>query len=102
MTRLSLERIKDRLSGNWETWPVAGKITVAVRGGIATLVGQVDTWAQYSEAARIAFLTGGVRRVDNQLSVKGINYLWEKFRTAPPDVLNGPDYTDPWRIFRYY
>lgn len=95
------DRIKDRLAGNWATSPVAGKISVTVQNGSAALTGVVETWAQYGEAARVAFLTEGVRRVDNRLTVQGANYAWEKFRTVSPDVLGEPRYTDPWRVFHY-
>ena len=43
-------------------------ITVAVRNGVATLTGTVDTPAEKSDAARLA-LVGGIVGVDNRLDV---------------------------------
>jgi osmotically-inducible protein OsmY len=96
------ERIANRLTGNWKTSPVAEKITVSVQNGAVTLTGDVDNWAQYNEAVRVVFLTQGVRRVDNRLKVHGVNYLWENYRTATPDVLSQSDNGDLWRMFNYY
>jgi osmotically-inducible protein OsmY len=96
------ERIEDRLARNGVTWPLASKISVDVRSGTAILSGQVDSWAQYTEATQIAFRTIGVRSIDNRLLVKGANYEWNKFRSSPPDVTGEPKYTDQWRYFPYY
>ncbi|HUI93534.1 MAG TPA: BON domain-containing protein [Chitinivibrionales bacterium] len=93
--------VKERLAGNGETAPVAGRITVVVNNGAAIISGRVDTWAQYGEAARVASLTVGVRKVDNRITVKGANYQWEKFAAAPPDVLSEPRLVDPWLVLRY-
>ena len=94
------ERIEERFMENWETAPVAGKITATVLNGEATLAGQVDTWAQYAEAAKVAALTMGIRHVENRLSISGMKYPWEKFFTAPADILREPGNTDPWRMYQ--
>ncbi len=73
------ERIDDRLMANWETWPVVDRITVSVANGKATLTGSVDTWGEHDEAARVAFLTGGVWGVDNELKVDGAPYAWDQW-----------------------
>jgi osmotically-inducible protein OsmY len=48
-------------------------ITVRTSEGevFLTLVGDVDTWPEYREAARIVLLTEGVRALDNPLTVTG-------------------------------
>ena len=69
------DRIKRRLASNIETRWVSERITVKVKNGIATLTGDVDTWAEYKEAARLASLTEGVMSVTNQLTVASMTYL---------------------------
>jgi osmotically-inducible protein OsmY len=69
------DRIKRRLASNIETGWVSERITVKVKNGIATLTGDVDTWAEYREAARLAALTDGVMSVTNQLTVASMTYL---------------------------
>jgi osmotically-inducible protein OsmY len=69
------DRIKRRLASNIETRWVSERITVKVKNGIATLTGDVDTWAEYKEAARVASLTEAVLGVTNQLSVASMTYL---------------------------
>jgi osmotically-inducible protein OsmY len=69
------DRIKRRLASNIETRWVSERITVKVKNGIATLTGDVDTWAEYKEAARLASLTEAVLGVTNQLSVASVTYL---------------------------
>jgi osmotically-inducible protein OsmY len=93
LDRALIERIDDRLMQNWKTSSVAIKITVSVQNGTAVLTGQVDTWSQYDEAARVASLTNGVRRVDNRLTVLGANFELEKFSSVPPDALIAPSNT---------
>ena len=69
------DRIKRRLASNIETRWVSERITMKVKNGIATLTGDVDTWAEYKEAARLASLTEGVMSVTNQLTVASMTYL---------------------------
>lgn len=63
------DEVKRRLEANILTGPVAGRISVKVENGRTTLLGQVDTWAQFREAGRVALLSRGVRSVDNQLNL---------------------------------
>ena len=71
-----VQRIEDRLAGNWETYRIASRIHVQVVDGKVTLTGKVDNWAQYREAAQVALLTDGVGGLDNDLSVASVNYPW--------------------------
>ena len=71
-----VRRIEDRLTGNWETYRVADRITVKVNDGKVTLTGQVDSWAEYREAAEVTLLTDGVWSLDNQLTVAAAKYPW--------------------------
>jgi osmotically-inducible protein OsmY len=89
-------RIEDRLASNWETSFVHDNIHVFVKNGKATLTGEVNTWAEYNEAGRLAFLTNGIWAVDNKLSVKGYKYKWDEFDTNP-DIYNyNNDFPYPW------
>ena len=69
-------RIEDRLSSYWETSWVSDRIEVQVDAGKVTLSGDVDTWSERDEAARISALTEGVYSVDNQLIVANVDYPW--------------------------
>jgi osmotically-inducible protein OsmY len=86
-------RIEDRLAANWETWPVLDRVKVTVTDGKATLTGSVDTWGEYGEAARVAFLTDGTRAVDNELKVDGAPYAWDQWYIGSPT----PYAYDPYR-----
>jgi osmotically-inducible protein OsmY len=86
------ERILNRLAANWETWPVAGQIAVVVDHGQVTLSGEVNTWPEYDEAGRVAFLTDGIWSVDNELTVAGVPYDWNTWHTA----LSGVHLYDPY------
>jgi osmotically-inducible protein OsmY len=72
------ERVKDRLSSNWETSWVSDQINVAVTTGMVTLTGEVATWSERDEAGRISALTDGIYSVDNQLTVANVNYPWDE------------------------
>ena len=67
-------QIRDRLVANAETSRVADRITVKIDSGEALLTGEVNNWAQYKEAAELAFRTRGIRSVDNRLSVANVAY----------------------------
>jgi osmotically-inducible protein OsmY len=73
------QRIEGRLASNWQTHLAADRIKVMVQDGAATLTGDVDTWAQRREAARLALLTNGVCAVDNRITVSGTNYPWDQW-----------------------
>jgi osmotically-inducible protein OsmY len=53
----------------WSPFVDASDVHVAVDGGVATLTGTVDTWMEYSQAARSA-REGGAVSVRNELKVK--------------------------------
>jgi len=71
------EDIKEHFKKNWTTRWVCDRINVTVKKGVATLTGDVDTWAQRRQAEEVAFNTEGVWKVDNRLQVKGYDYNWE-------------------------
>lgn len=56
---------------NWSTSGASDRIHVAVEDGVVRLTGEVDRWSQRTEATRIAAGIEGIRRVDNELTVKG-------------------------------
>jgi osmotically-inducible protein OsmY len=66
------QAIKRRLASNAETLWVVDRIKVKVENGRAILEGSVDTWSEYREAARLAFLTEGIRGLDNRMAVAGL------------------------------
>ncbi len=74
------ERITKRLIADAITGPVADRIRVDVENGKAILSGDLDSWAQYREAARIAFLTDGINGLDNRVSVAGVKRYWEQWK----------------------
>lgn len=77
------DRIKERLAANWETHWVADQIKVGVKDAVVTLAGDVNTWSEYKEAARIASLTGGVWGVVNRLRVIDVAYPWDEYMGNP-------------------
>lgn len=85
------EHVVTRLRANWETTYVVSLIDVTVTDGHVVLNGDVNTWAERREAGRMAFLTNGVRTVQNRLTIKGVKYPWENWS---PD--NGPEAPADW------
>jgi osmotically-inducible protein OsmY len=69
--------VMEHFKNNWTLRGVSDRITVSVEDGIATLTGEVDTWAQRRQAEEVAYKTLGVWKVENRLQVKGYNYNWE-------------------------
>jgi osmotically-inducible protein OsmY len=65
------DEVKRRLEANALTGAVADRVSIRVERGHATLAGNVDTWPEYREAARVVLLTEGVRALDNRLTVIG-------------------------------
>ena len=63
--------VEDRLSWDWVTSWVEPQIQVQVYDGVAILTGDVNTWSQRLEAARVALSVPGVREVNDNLSVLG-------------------------------
>lgn len=76
--------IKDRLWWNWRARSVRDKIHVTVKGGVATLTGDVDAWAQRKEAENVAFTTEWIWSVANKLTVDGYDYHWNDWYSGPP------------------
>ncbi len=73
--------IANRLHWNQVTAPVGDAIQVGVDGGVVTLNGNVETWAERQEAARVALRTAGVVAVSNQLEINGIAAPWDSWQT---------------------
>ncbi len=80
------KEISKRLKWNWVTWWVHDKIKVKVVNGVAILTGNVDTWSERTEAARVAFQTKGIWEVENRIAVDGFTYRWDKWYKNVPDV----------------
>lgn len=73
--------IANRLHWNAVTAPVGDEIHVATDGGVVTLSGNVATWAERQEAARVALRTAGVIAVSNQLEINGVAAPWDSWQT---------------------
>ena len=78
------KEIRDSFRRHWTTSRVADRIRVGVKGGVATLTGDLDTWGERLDAGRVAFGTEGVWKVQNRLTVKGYDYEWEKWEYDAP------------------
>ena len=78
------KEIRDSFRRHWATSRVADRIRVGVKDGVATLTGDLDTWDERLEAGHVAFGTEGVWKVQNQLTVKGYDYEWEKWEYEAP------------------
>jgi osmotically-inducible protein OsmY len=74
------EAVKRRLASNAETLWVVDGIKVKVKDGQALLTGNVDTWSEYREAARVTLLTQGIRGLDNRLTVAGVEHAWDEWK----------------------
>jgi osmotically-inducible protein OsmY len=78
------KQIEARLAHDGQTRWIAAQIDLQVKNGVVTLIGSVDTWAQYTEAAQLAELTDGVQRVVNRLRVNGVHYYhWNENDDVP-------------------
>jgi osmotically-inducible protein OsmY len=89
--------IKERFKQNWTVCNVSDQINVSVKNGVAILTGEVDTWAQYRQAAEVAFNTEGIWKVDNRLTVKGYNYKWENWYLGEPYIYDPDEPNYPWQ-----
>jgi len=78
------KEIRDSFRRHWATFAVADRIRVAVKDGVATLTGDLDTWDERLEAGLVAFGIEGVWKVQNRLTVKGYDYEWEKWEYEAP------------------
>lgn len=76
-----VKAVKSRLKKDWKTWWISNKINVTVKDFVATLEGDVHTWAQRNKAGELALHTTGIRKVDNRLTVKGFEYPWDEYRS---------------------
>ena len=85
------DEIRSNFKWHWTTHWVTDQIDVSVEDGVATLTGNVDTWAQRREAGRVAFATEGIWKVVNRLTVEGYDYEWENW-----------DYEDPYGDYYYW
>ena len=73
-----VKSIKSRLRSSWTTSFVADKINITVRNGVATMVGDVNSWKERQEAGDRALNMYGISEVDNRLTVNGIAYPWDE------------------------
>jgi osmotically-inducible protein OsmY len=87
------KEIRDSFRRRWTTSRVADRIRVSVKDGVATLTGDLDTWDERLEAGRVAFGTEGVWKIQNQLTVEGYDYDWERWE------YEAPDYEDPFSMW---
>jgi osmotically-inducible protein OsmY len=78
------DAIRSGFKWHWTTHWIADQIDVSVKDGVATLTGDVDTWAQRREAGQVAFDSEGVWKVVNRLSVQGYDYDWENWNYEEP------------------
>jgi osmotically-inducible protein OsmY len=77
------QHIQDRLKSHDATKWVADSIKLKVDDGRVILTGDVPLWSERKEVARIAFMTDGVRSVDNRMTVEGIEYPWDEWYSSP-------------------
>ncbi len=91
--------VRARLLANVVTALPSVRIHVKVNNGVAVLSGDVDTWAQRTEAARVTLNTEGIWRLDNRLLVNGYDYPWEQWHYQG-DFHFDPLYT-PQHFFDY-
>jgi osmotically-inducible protein OsmY len=73
------ERVEDGLVMNSETRFVADAIHVDVSNREARLTGDVASWAERREAGRVALMVGGIKVVDNRITVVGVDYPWDEW-----------------------
>lgn len=88
------DAIENRLTLNWRTWLVRNRIGVNVTEGIATLDGNVDTFAERAEAAGAALHEQGIWRVHNQITVNDYPCPWNEWIDRSPDEARAPHF-DP-------
>jgi osmotically-inducible protein OsmY len=75
-----------RLARNWRAAGSGKRVEVQVEGGVVTLTGTVDRWAERRSAGYVAATTRGVRKVRNRIVVQPYPYPWEeRQRDVDPD-----------------
>ena len=82
------QRIKDRLLQDSETNWVADMINVDVQNGVAVLTGEVNFWSQRMEAARIAYMTEGIERVENRITIRDVNFPEQQWYNPHTDYFD--------------
>jgi osmotically-inducible protein OsmY len=82
------QRIKDRLMQDSETNWVADMINVEVRNNVAILTGEVNFWSERMEAARIAYMTEGIERVENRITIRDVNFPKEQWYNPKTDYFD--------------
>ena len=82
------KRIKDRLRQDSETNWVADMINVEVRNNVAILTGEVNFWSERMEAARIAYTTEGIERVENRITIRDVNFPEQHWYNPKTDYLD--------------
>ncbi len=82
------QRIKDRLLQDSETNWVADMINVDVQNGVAVLTGEVNFWSQRMEAARIAYMTEGIDRVENRITIRDVNFPEQQWYNPHTDYFD--------------
>jgi hypothetical protein len=87
--------VTQRLARNWRTAGLGKRVGVHVEGGVVTLTGTVDRWAERRSAGHVAATTRGVRKVSNRIVVQPYPYPWDE---RQPDV----DPEDPPEWDPYY
>lgn len=88
--------VTQRLEEDWKVALVYEDIGVKVEAGTVTLTGDVNSWSEREEAARVALHTQGVLAVDNRLTVRGVSYPWDQWHSKVLSFL-GP--LDPYGIY---
>jgi osmotically-inducible protein OsmY len=85
--------VTQRLAHNWRTAGLGKRVGVRVEGGVVTLTGTVDRWAERRSAGHVAATTRGVRKVRNRIVVQPCPYPWQE-RQPDVDPEGAPDW-DP-------
>jgi len=88
--------VSSRLSREWRTAKLGDRIHIDVHGGVVTLTGTVEFWAERRSAGLSAAATGGVRMVRNRIVVLRYPYPW---RERQPDA--EPEGSPDWDPYYY-
>ena len=80
--RLIRDDVEYRLDTDYATADLG--IDVTVDHGVVTLKGETVSWFERDRAADLAAAVGGVREVDNRLTVDGYDYPWIEYSSKYP------------------